>query len=122
MHQFVRMDNQYNYRCSKRGPVYVYEPAVERMATNYYDYFATKSQKVQNFTMPNNAAVSRDGCSYINVLGAVPPNLGAPIAFASYGSYVGALDRDRRTPNYVDKTPGGACNGPQSCVREFSFV
>lgn len=112
-----------NYRCTARGAVYAHDPTEERMATNYYDYYAAADcGGGAATTMPNNSAVTRDGCSYINVSFAVPPNLGTPIAFASYGSYVGALDRDRRTPNYVDKTPGGACSGPQTCVQKFAFV
>lgn len=62
-------------------------------------------------------STQHSGCSLIGVLQKHRGNNGTtgPVDFVSYGSYVGALDRDRLTPYYDDKVPAGSCNGPNLC-------
>lgn len=105
----------------------------QRASRNYYDYYNKRPSRVKpgcinpsnsssadnrmmRLVAPN-AAVTQ-GCSYVNSLSSAPPaNTASPIQFISYGSYVGAQDRDRLTPNYADKLPAGSCNGPNVCLR-----
>lgn len=88
----------------------------ERASRNIYDWKTA-------FDYGTNAAT----CSYIGVtdpLGATftygtPSSMFSSNRNISYGSYVGALDRDRITPYYDDKGPG-ACAGPNVCTAQGS--
>lgn len=128
-------------RVSVTTPSYTADMMDEQRASrNYYDYYnktaggrgregfrdrrrcvilndseSTGSSLQYSYPVIPNAAVN--GCSYINSTSLSPANIASPIQFISYGSYVGAQDRDRLTPNYADKSPAGSCNGPNTCFR-----
>lgn len=88
------------------------------------DYQERASRNIYNWKKAFDYGTNAAGCSYIgkmDPLGATfiygtPSSMFSSNRNISYGSYVGALDRDRLTPYYDDKGPG-ACAGPNVCRR-----
>ncbi len=100
------------------------------------DYRERASRNIYDWKPAFDYGTNASACSYIGVTEPMGATFtyGTPSAMfrtnrgISYGSYVGALDRDRLTPYYDDKGPG-ACAGPEVCsnqgssnAREYNFA